>query len=359
MKHKHSDQFFFALWTLLIMGAALTVCFFLAQFFDDNNPFTGPVLILAVAFISRLTEGYFWGVFASVIGVLGVNILFTYPYGEFDLSISGYPLTFAVMLLVSILISTLTTQIKKQEHLRCEAKNENMRANLLRSISHDLRTPLASILGASSTLLENRDLPQPEQDELLRQMNQDAAWLVRVTENLLSITRCSGEDVRLQKSDEVLEDIIGSAIVKFRKAQPMFSVTVSKPEKLVLVSVDATLIEQVLLNLFENVVAHAETATRIRVAVKTEDYRVLISVSDDGVGLPPAALEHLFDGYGGHSDNSAKSGRRSMGIGLSVCNTIIGVHGGAMWAKNKEEGGAEVGFWLPCEEDCCEQYAQG
>ena len=86
---------------------------------------------------------------------------------------------------------------------------------------------------------------------------------------------------------------------------------------------------------------------------------MVISVLDDGVGLPPAALEHLFDGYGGHSDNSAKSGRRSMGIGLSVCNTIIGVHGGAMWAKNKEECGAEVGFWLPCEEDCCEQYAQG
>lgn len=354
MKNEKSNLLFPALCTLFIMSTALTVCFLLARLFDDNNPFTGPVLILSVALISWLTKGYFWGIASSFIGVMGVNVLFTYPYGQFNLSIAGYPLTFAVMLLVSILISTLTTRIKRQEQLRYEAQKENIRANLLRSISHDLRTPLASILGASSTLLENKSLPLQDQDELLHQINKDALWLVRVTENLLSITRCSGEDVQLKKSDEVLEEIIGSAIIKFRKTQPDFPISVIKPKELVLVCVDALLIQQVMLNLLENAAIHSETATQIQVTVEKNADKVSVGVSDNGVGFSPFLLAHLFDGSELPFHESSTRGRRSMGIGLSVCNTIITTHGGGMWAKNNDMGGACVGFWLPCEENCYE-----
>ena len=109
---------------LIMLGIfllAILVCLQLSRIFDDNNPFATPVFILAVALVSRFTTGYSYGVAASIAGVLCVNYMFTYPFFEFNITISGYPLTFAVMLLVSLLISTLTTQIKKQEKLRYEA----------------------------------------------------------------------------------------------------------------------------------------------------------------------------------------------------------------------------------------------
>jgi len=139
---------------ILILGSALAVSFALASVDNDNNPFAMAVFILAVALIARATKGYFWGVAASLIGTLCVNYFFTYPFWALNVNYPGYPLTISVMLLVSILISTLTTQIKRQEHLRYEVEREKMHANLLRAVSHDIRTPLASILGASSALQE-------------------------------------------------------------------------------------------------------------------------------------------------------------------------------------------------------------
>ena len=139
---------------ILVMGGAVGICMLLSACYDDNNPFATSVFILAVVLISRFTNGYLPGVLAAAVGVVGVNYLFTYPFHEFNLSIDGYPLTFAVMLVVSVLVSTLTTQIKRQEQLRYEAEKDRMRANLLRSVSHDIRTPLAAIMGLSATVEE-------------------------------------------------------------------------------------------------------------------------------------------------------------------------------------------------------------
>lgn len=340
----------------VIMGLALGISSLLSRAAGNDNPFAGPIFILAVALISRVTSGYVYGILASFLSVAFVNIIFTYPYWEFNLSITGYTLTFAVMLFVSITISTLTTRLMQQEKLRFEAEKEKMRANLLRSISHDIRTPLASIMGASSTLLENRALPERDRDELLGEINKDARWLVRVTENILSVTKFSGEDVVLKKSDEVVEEIVGSAIVKFRRMQPSLPITVKKPQEIVLAPMDAMLIEQVLMNLFENVVAHGEKATRIRTTVECRKKRVVISVADDGVGIPPDKLPHIFDGMNTSDQSETPDGKRNMGIGLSVCNAIICAHGGGMAAENNEFGGATVRFWLPCEENHNEQY---
>ena len=143
---------------ILVMGGAVGICMLLSACYDDNNPFATSVFILAVVLISRFTNGYLPGVLAAAVGVVGVNYLFTYPFHEFNLSIDGYPLTFAVMLVVSVLMSTLTTQIKRQEQLRYEAEKDRMRANLLRSVSHDIRTPLAAIMGLSATVEEGETL---------------------------------------------------------------------------------------------------------------------------------------------------------------------------------------------------------
>ena len=128
--------------SLLIIGAAVALSMGLAQINNDNNPFAMAVFILAVALVARFTSGYFWGIAASVVGTFCVNYFFTYPFWSFDVTYPGYPLTIAVMLIVSILVSALTTQIKKQEQIRYEMDREKMHANLLRAIAHDIRTAL-------------------------------------------------------------------------------------------------------------------------------------------------------------------------------------------------------------------------
>ena len=133
------------LFSLTVLAAAAGICLLLSQVDDDNNPFAMAVFILAVVVIASHTDGYWYGIFSAIAGVLCVNYAFTKPFFQFEWSIAGYPLTFTAMLLVSLIVSTLTTQIKKQEQLRFDVETEKMRVNLLRSLSHDLRTPLASI----------------------------------------------------------------------------------------------------------------------------------------------------------------------------------------------------------------------
>lgn len=328
-----------------ILGAAVLLSIALSGVNDDNNPFAVPVFILAMALIARLTDGYVYGIAASLVGTFCVNYMFTYPFWEFDLTVTGYPLTFAMMLVVSIFISALTTQIKRQEQLRFEAEREKMRANLLRAIAHDIRTPLASILGASSALSQ-QSLTEADRTTLIEAIHRDASWLARVTENLLSVTRFTGQDVVLKKTDEVVEEIVGSAIVKYRRAPSALPVHVAQPETILIAPMDATLIEQVLINLFDNVSAHAGNATGIWLRISGERDRVALLVEDDGCGIPPALLPKLFDG----GARARPDEGRGMGIGLSVCRTIVRAHGGELSAGNSPRGGAAFTFYLPCME---------
>ena len=338
------------LFSLIVLAVAAGICLLLSQVDDDNNPFAMAVFILAVVVIASHTDGYWYGIFSACAGVLCVNYFFTQPFFQFEWSIAGYPLTFTAMLLVSLIVSTLTTQIKKQEQLRFDVETEKMRVNLLRSLSHDLRTPLASILGASSVLLEQENLSPEERDELAQDIQKEAHWLSRVTENILSVTKFSGSGVALKKEEEVLEEIVSSAIVKFRRHHPEVAVTVERPENILLAPMDATLIEQVLLNLFENVVAHGENASHIEVTIARAGNHAVLSVEDDGVGFPDSLLKSVFDGRA-MLLRSQPDGRRNMGIGLSVCRSIIRAHGGDITASNRARGGGCVKFWLPCEEE--------
>lgn len=333
-----------------ILLAATLLSLALSKIHDDNNTFSMSLYILAVALIARFTHGYIHGIVASLVSVLCVNTIFTHPFWEFNMSITGYPLTFLSMLLVSLIISALTSQIKRQEQLRYEMEAEKMCANLLRSVSHDLRTPLASILGASSVLMDADASANVNRDEMLRQINREAKWLIRVMENLLSVTRFSGGSVSLKKDTEVVEEIVGSSIVKFRRNNPTISISVTKPEEILLAPMDATLIEQVLLNLFENVVAHGENASHIEVTIARAGNHAVLSVEDDGVGFPDSLLKSVFDGRA-MLLRSQPDGRRNMGIGLSVCRSIIRAHGGDITASNRARGGGCVKFWLPCEEE--------
>ena len=319
----------------------------LSRLFNDNNQFSIPLFILTVSLVARFTRGYVWGVAASMLGVLCVNIIFTYPYWEFDVTLSGYPLTFTAMLFVSLTISMLTSRIKRQEQLQLAVETEKLRSNLLRSVSHDLRTPLTSIIGSSSVLMEDEALSPERRRELLAEINKDARWLARVTENILSVTRFSGGEVRLREEEEVIEEIVAGAIVKFRRNHPEITVQVKRPEEILLAPMDATLIEQVLLNLFDNAAAHGGHVREIHVSIARDGDTARVTVADDGAGIPADALPELFDGRRfGRSDDG-----RNMGIGLSVCRSILHAHGGRIHAENGANGGARLTFHLPLQID--------
>lgn len=306
------------------------------------------IFLLAVLLISRYTNGYFYGTTASLISVLCVNYLFTYPYQEFNFSISGYPITFLCMFAVSIVTCTLTTRIKGQEKMNREVETEKMRSNLLRAVSHDLRTPLTSIVGASSAILENEAALTPEERrELLCEVREDAEWLIRMVENLLSITKIGAQPTRIYKQPEAAEEIMAEALRKLKKHEIPQEVSVHVPEELLMVPMDAILIEQVILNLLENAVYHSKTATRIDLCACLEGSDAVFEVRDNGAGIAPEVLPHLFDGYFTHMEENSGDRSRHMGIGLSVCMTIIRAHGGTMTAENLPTGGAVFRFSLP------------
>ena len=240
--------------TAAILAMATVLCTLLRRI-DDGSGYVNLIFVLAVATISRWTEGYFWGIFSAVSGVLFVNYVFTYPYWEFNFTITGYPFTFLAMLTVSMMISAMNTQIKKQERLRIETEKEAVRANLLRAMSHDIRTPLTSIVGNTAAILENEDSFSPEQKRrLLEDVNEDAQWLIRMVENLLSVTRIDGAKVEVVKTPTVLDELIDSVLMKFSKKHPNQKVITQIPDEFVDIPMDSLLIEQVLLNLLENAV---------------------------------------------------------------------------------------------------------
>lgn len=336
----------------LLVSAAILLCAaglcILLQMADSIAGFASPVFVLAVLLVSRLTTGYLYGLIAAVVGVVCVNFIFTYPYWALNFTITGYPLTFLTFLAVSIITCTLTTQARQQERLRSENEKEKMRANLLRSVSHDIRTPLTSIVGSTSALLENPGLSREEQQELLEDARSDAQWLIRVVENLLSITRIGDDQARITKEPEAAEEVMGEVVRKFRRRFPAISVSVEVPDDLLLVPMDPILISQVFSNLLENAAIHGKNTTHIRLSVRAADGFARFSVQDNGGGIPEKEFPTLFDGTIKHSETASVDGKRNMGLGLSVCLAIVRAHGGTLEAKNLADG-AEFSFSLPLE----------
>ena len=344
-KHMIADSLF-AVSTLVL--AFLVNLFLVAQF--NTKTMTPMIFVLGVFLVSWRTQGYVFGIAASLISVLAVNWAFTYPYWAFDLISPECISAAVVMLVVATMTGTLTTRLKKQEKLKAEAETERMRGNLLRAVSHDLRTPLTSIYGSCSAIVEDFDnIPREKQLLLLKDMQSDAQWLNRMVENLLSVTRVDADKVRLSKHSVVLEELIDTLLVKFYKHYPDQMVQVEIPEEFVSIPMDPMLIEQVLMNLLENAVFHAHGMRNLWLRVEIRNKDAVFSVEDDGCGISEDRMAQLFTGI---LDSKAPvdSARSNMGIGLSVCKTIIKAHGGELKAKNRAEGGTVFQFSLEMEE---------
>ena len=338
-----------ALFTITTLILLLFLNIWMQDIFDTKT-LIPMIFVLGVFLISLKTQGYFWGITASLLSVLAVNYAFTYPYYAFDLISPECVASALVMLIVAILTGTLTTQIKHQEKIKAETEKEHMRANLLRAVSHDLRTPLTTIYGSCSAVMENYDsLSKEQQLKLLGEMQKDSEWLIRMVENLLSVTRIDGGKVQLTKSPTVLEELIDAVLVKFRKRCPNQTVEVEIPEEFISIPMDAMLIEQVLINILENAVDHATGMTKLKLTVTTENNFAFFCISDNGCGIPADRLDKLFTGYLNQGSAPADGSRSNMGIGLSVCAAIIKAHGGEIHAENNPSGGASFSFALELE----------
>lgn len=340
----------------LILAAALTAAWVLCSSLSTvgtSDTFVPMIFILAVLIVSLTTDGYFYGIVTSLASVIGVNYAFTFPYMKLNFSIYGYPVTFVTMLAVSLVISTLTTRAREQEKLRHEAAQAKLRADLLRAISHDLRTPLTSIIGSIDTVLNEGDhLSSDERNVLLSDAKQDAEWLVRMVENLLSITRISGtEQTHIERSPELVEEILGECLANFKKRNPEINLKVTIPDEPVLVNVDAMLIAQVIMNLLDNAAKHASGMTELRLDVTLDGKWVHFTVSDNGSGIDPKILPVLFRGQIDPEKGKPYDSNRFRGIGLSACQAIVSAHGGKISASNRPEGGAVFDFSLPSEEE--------
>lgn len=254
-----------------------------------------------------------------------------------------------------LLLSQVAMSLERQhlsddrQQIQIETEKEKMRANLLRAVSHDLRTPLTGMIGASEILIQNKELlSEEEKDRLIRYVHEDSNWLLHMVENLLSVTRIREGSSSVDKTEEPLEEVVSEAVTRIKKRYPEARLKVKVPDEFLLVPMDATLIEQVILNLIENALIHSGSDLPVELEVTREEGQAVFQVIDHGTGILPERLDSIFDGST-PSNNQSSDAKKGIGIGLSICKTIVNAHGGTITARNKEDGGAVFSFTLPME----------
>ena len=238
---------------------------------------------------------------------------------------------------------------REKEETAVLAENERLRANLLRSISHDLRTPLMSIAGNAGALMaDEKRYSEETRHRLYADIYQDSLWLTDLVENLLASTRLEGGAANLRLSTELLEDIFEEAAAHVH-ADSEHRVVAETPPDMLMVRADSRLIVQVLVNLVGNALKYTPPGSTIRLSARRTGDTATVSVADDGPGISPEEKEHVFDMFyvGG---NAASDGRRSLGLGLALCKTIVNTHGGEIWVEDNSPHGSVFSFTLPVEE---------
>lgn len=335
--------------TLGIMCMCVLLSLVLKYVFKDSALISA-IFVLGVYLVSVLTQGYSYGIFSALVSVLVINFVFEYPFFAFNFVVAENILSAIILFAVTTLTCGLTAKVRHHETVKAERDRERMRANLLRAVSHDLRTPLTTIYGSSSALLEKYDdFTEKQCKEMIKGISEDSRWLYRMVENLLSITKLDSDNVKIIKTDTVLDELIDSVLVKFAKRYPDQNIDVDIPEDFVSIPMDAILIEQVLLNILENAVQHAKGMTVLSLRVFVISCKVVFEVSDNGCGIAENRLKDIFNGA--YTSDIPDSSKNNAGIGLSVCASIIKAHGGDIKAQNAKGGGSVFRFTLNLENE--------
>ena len=335
----------------------------------ENN--SALIFVLAVVIISCMTEGYFFGITASLVSTICINWFFMYPYGNFNLSLTGYPVAIVSTLTCALVVCTLTSRTKlhakmaeDRERKTTELYRKNailekekttmeisrakadVRSNILMSVSHDLRTPLTAIAGAASVVLEqdpNEHLA--DNIELVRGIKDQAEWMSIMVENIISVAKLGGTDTELQLRPEIPDEIIESCVINIRRLFPDADIELHLSDEIVLVYAEPILIRQVLQNLLENAIRHSESKLPYEVSTEITEGGLRFAVRDHGIGIPEdiRALINRNDSVF-MDDNSEGEHRR--GIGISACQSILKAHGSKLIAAEMPDGGTEFSFIL-------------
>lgn len=277
-------------------------------------------------------------------------------YGAVGVAARGAPLDpFEHSILLSILgecalaLENLQNAAEK-ERAAVLAKNEQLRANMLRAISHDLRTPLTAISGNASNLLSNgADFDEDTRRQLYSDIYDDSLWLINVVENLLSVTRIEDGRMALRPSAELVEEIVTEALNHVGRGRTDHVITFICEDEWLMARADARLIVQVVVNIVDNALKYTPSGSHIDITAAREDDKVAVTIADDGPGVPPEVGERVFDMFFSGSNRAADS-RRSLGLGLALCRSIITAHGGIISLSQNQPHGAVFRFTLPAEE---------
>lgn len=310
------------------------------------------VYLLAVVGVAlRFSRGPAVG--TSVLCVLALDLLFVPPRFHIRVEDAQYLLTFAILLTVGLVISALVNAIRAraaaQAALEIETETERIRSTLLASISHDLRTPLAVMSGASSTLAEAGErLGASERATLAHSIYRTAHEMTELVTNVLQMARLESGAMKLERDWAALAEIVGTVLGRLQHRLEAHRLMLDLPDDLPLMRVNASLVEQVLANLLENAAKYTPAGTVVRVRAQRDAAQLTVSVEDFGPGLPEDVdLEALFAKFQRGARESATGG---MGLGLAICRAIVRLHGGHMWAQRVPGAGTAFYFTLPLED---------
>jgi two-component system sensor histidine kinase KdpD len=336
----------------LIVAAVAALVRLLHVFLPGTN---FSIVFLIAVLVSALRWGSGESIYAAVLSILVYDFLFVKPVHTFIIASSQDVLMLLAFLVVAVLISNLTLRIRRQAQDMAQARvlseTERLRTALLSSVSHDLRTPLASIIGSATSLLSyGKEYDETAQMELLQTIREEAERLDRYVGNLLSMTRLESGALELRRDWADPGDLVASALALLAPRLSGHHVVVESEPGVPLVKVDFVLMEQVLVNLLDNAAKYAPPATTIRVSIGSAEDAVRIAVADEGGGMPAEDLERVFDRFyrTGRGDSQAES----TGLGLSICRGIVEAHGGRAYARLRDDGSGTVfTIELPADEE--------
>lgn len=279
----------------------------------------------------------------NVYGVVGIRIK-NKPLDPFEHSIVLSILGDAAMALEKEQV------IREKSKADLIAKNEQLRANLLRSISHDLRTPLTSISGSAGILLSSSDtLDEKNKKQLYTDIYDDSLWLINLVENLLSVTRIEDGTMQLNMTTELIEEVVHEALQHISRQGREHHIQVQQDNEFILVKMDTRLMIQVIINLIDNAIKYTPKGSHILIHVFKQKQEVCIDVQDDGPGITDEMKPHIFDMFYTGNMKVADS-RRSLGLGLALCKSIVNAHHGTMSVLDNQPKGAILRVILPVEE---------
>lgn len=237
-----------------------------------------------------------------------------------------------------------------QKQATMESEKERLRANLLRAISHDLRTPLTSISGNASVLLTNENQIEPNaKRKLYQDIYDDSMWLINLVENLLSVTRIDNGTMSIKMQAELVDEIISEAMKHINRKASEHKLSVNVSDDMLMVCADARLIIQVIINIIDNAVQYTAPGSEICVRAFRKDNMAVIEIADNGDGIDDESKKKIFDMFY-TANNSRGDSRRGLGLGLSLCKSIVSAHGGEIYVKDNQPKGSIFGFTLQIRE---------